>query len=173
MFNKFSKKIYIILAVIVGIITVCIASWIWYFSATDKKNGIPTHFISYEFAHSRPEGTLYYPNAHLLSLNGMGQHMTETGWGGAWSGAILTSNDSPEKIYEWYDNWVKIQGWHESKQMEAIHISTQLSSKDYIRGTRETFSVAMNDPKQLGWTIGKQLPSNTTIFEISYYIKPN
>lgn len=136
------------------------------------NNGLPKGFVTYKFVHSRSEGVLYYPNAKVFSLTGSDQHFTESGWAGAWSGAILTTSDSETQVYEWYNTWLLTHGWQENKRIEAIHINTQSSAKAYTRGGREVFNIAIDKQKSLSETLGKRLPSEVTIFEMTYYVNP-
>ncbi len=110
----------------------------------------------------------------MFSTFGNGE--TETladGTSSAFAGAVLASNDPPEKIYAWYDAWLKKHGWYNDDNRFGGRVSTQTSLKGYSRGNkREGFYVAMNDPDSLQRTLGKTVPADKTVFEFQYRINP-
>lgn len=150
------------------------ASLVWYFffRQTYDKNGLPNPLVSLEYVSSRPEAKLFYPYGSVVSRIGLPQENTESGLGVAFAGAIMTTGDSPDKVYQWYHDWLLAHGWHRDDNMVGGLVMTQTSIQAYTRGEkREVFYVAMDNHKFLGWTIGKQLPSNVTIFEFRYAIR--
>lgn len=154
-------------ALIATIAAIILVFGIWY----AWFQGIPNLSASYEFASSRPEGKLYYPSARVISRFGQSQDKIK-GNRLAIAGAVLVSQDSPKKIYQWYHTWLTAHGWHEDKNLTGGLLDTQTSLRSYAKeNKRETFYVAMNDPKSLGMTMGKKIPTNTTVFEINYFIK--
>ena len=145
--------------------------WYFKFRVTFDPQGIPNPLVSYEFVSSRPESKLYYPNGKIFSRFGQPQRRVNEGLGVAFIGAVMTSYDPAERIYQWYSDWLIAHGWQRNEKKEAIMASGWISVKKYIKGERELFEVAMNDPKQLEWTLGKQIPKNKTVFEFSYMIR--
>lgn len=156
------------------IIIVVFTVWFLFFRASRQtdENGLPTNSVSYEFVSSRPEARLYYPNAKVFSEFGQSEKRANfiVSPSGAYAGAVMISSDPPEKIYQWYKDWLLTHGWRSDKHAFSGLLSTQKSLEGYSRGNRETLYIAMNDPKQLGWTLGKEVPKDKTVFEISYFI---
>lgn len=161
------KKIIIFIIIIVILFVV---SYLWYQSTrvTYDAQGIPNGMVSYEFVSSRPEAKLYYPNGKVFSQFGQPQKEKNDF---AAAGIIMTSDDPPEKIYAWYKDWLVDRGWRRDEKRERIMGSTNISVKKYIKGERELFQVAIDDPKQLSWTLGKQVPKDKTVFEFIYIIR--
>jgi hypothetical protein len=155
----------VVLPIVIGII-----GYIWF---QNNTQGIPTGNVSYDFVSSRPEGKLYYPNGKTYHLFGFGQSTIKDGGTlPANAGAVMTSNDPPEKIYKWYIDWLIAHGWHNDAHMvSGLPIKVQISRISCSRGQRETFYVAMDDPKKLGMTLGVKFPSNITVFEFRYVIQ--
>jgi hypothetical protein len=153
-----------------AVIAAALIFGIWYiwFRPTYDKYGLPIQNVSYEFVSSRPEAKLYYPGAKIFSPFGQPQRGTGTV---AFSGAVMTSNDSPEKIYAWYHDWLLAHGWQEHTSF--VHVATHVSTKDYVKQgqDREIFEVDMDDPKELSLVLGKPVPANITVFEFQYIIR--
>ena len=147
--------------------------WFVWFRPTYDAESLPIGPVSYKFISSRPEAKLYYPNSTVFSPFGGPQERRE-GISSAQAGAILISNDPPEKIYAWYRNWLLARGWNVDKNAFAGTLDTQLSLEGYSKGRRkrQAFYVAMNDTKRLGGTLGRKIPANVTVFEFRYYINP-
>lgn len=180
--QKHPKKLYILLLAIIVVSSVIFAVWYLRFRTTTTYDqyGLPSSPVSIEFVKSRPEATLYYPNSSVFLPLAIGQTksaMSYTGWTSAVGGAIMTSDDSSEKIYVWYHDWLLSHGWQENSTYNIPTASTQTSLQSYTKNdpdwltARETFYVAIDDPKSLSATLGKQVPVATTVFETSYMIK--
>jgi hypothetical protein len=169
--NK-NKKKYIIF---ISIFTTLIIFGIWYvwFRPTYDQYGLPTRLVSYEYVSSRPEAKLFYPNGKVYSPFGQAMRNNNSV---AFTGAVMTSTDPPEKIYKWYHDWLLAHSWRYDEQAIGGRATTQVSIKSYSRSgsgidSREVFYIAMDDPKSLGWVIGRQMPTNTTVFEFRYIIR--
>jgi len=165
---KKHKKVLIILGVAILILFVI---WWKFFRVTYDANGIPNPLVSYEYVSSKPEAKLFYPNGKLFQHFGRKQVQVEEGLGVAFVGAIMTTTDTPEDVYSWYNTWLVAHGWKENVLAERVMAGGQNSVKDYERGTREVFDIAMDDPKLLSETLGKKVPTNVTVFEFSYMIR--
>ena len=166
--NKKNNNLFYITLVAIVFSLIVLILYIW-FRPTFDQDGLPTRLVGYEFLSSQPESKLYYPGAIIQSPLVIPQKDKDSV---AFIGAVLTSNDSPKKIYNWYHDWLTHHGWHEDENMVAGLAATQVSIKSYTRlNKREVFYVAMDDPKQLGWTLGRQIPKNVTIFEFRYIIR--
>ena len=132
--------------------------------------GLPTSPVSYEFAKSQPESHLYYPGAKVFRVIGNGeQHFADGESSSAFAGAILTTDASPDQIYAWYDAQISARSW---KPFPMGRGGAEKTVNGYQRGSRERFSVGVDDPKLLGDVLGGKVPTGTTIFEISYLIFP-
>jgi hypothetical protein len=121
---------------------------------------------------AHPEASLYYPGAQVVWPFGGGEerNVIDGGVNGAFAGAILRTNVSSESIYAWYKNWMAAHGWQSSPTIRA---TTQISVEGYARGDRERFSIAIDDPAELGRTLGRPIPAGPgTVYEISYMILP-
>lgn len=163
------KKLYLSLAIIIAVVT----GVVWYFFFRYDQYGIPVGLVSHQFVYSRPEGTLYYPNGKIFITTGRSMIDNDSV---AWSGAVMTSNDSPEKIYQWYHDWLTTHGWKSDNHAFGGLASTQISQQVYSRSgngfsSREVFNIAMDNPHFLSETLGKKVPTDVTIFEFSYIIR--
>lgn len=171
--NFYLRILLIIVSIgVVGFFTI----WYLFFRTTYDSNGIPSRPVSYEYVSSQPEARLFYPEAQIISPFGSAQKRNETGWDVAFTGAVMASEDSSAKIYSWYDNWLTSHGWQKDAKAILGLASTQVSLQSYTKdgkglASRETFYVAMDDKKQLSWTLGKKILPNTTVFEFRYIIK--
>jgi hypothetical protein len=128
-------------------------------------NGLGTGSVSLSEVRSHQEAQLYYPGAQVFQLVGDG----ETSSSSAFAGAILTSTAGSSAIYSWYASWMESHGWTAYGVPRA---GTQESAQGYERGAREPFIVAIDNPPLLSETVGRQVPGETTVFEISYLIFP-
>jgi len=139
---------------------------------TLDRAGLPTGSVSYDEINRHVEAHLYYPGSTQVSRFGSGEyHHPLSGHNdAAFAGAILTSAASPAQIYLWYQLWALKRHW---RSYGFIALTTQRSNEGFVRGTRETFIVAIDDPKILGETTGKKIPQARTVYEISYSILPN
>jgi hypothetical protein len=160
------RIVYFFLAVALGIV-LFILWYFWYWQPTGRQTLNSGH-ITYTALRSSPEATLYYPQAEVFSPFGQSQRGKETV---AFAGAILTSNDSPEKIYQWYNTWLTSHGWKENRRAVSGLTDTQLSIKSYTKDTNKVFYVAINNPQTLTKTLGKAVPENKTVFEIRYIVQ--
>ena len=136
------------------------------------NNGLPLGKVSYDFLKSRPEAHLYYPGSKVFSLlaGPEERNFIEGGKNSAYVGAKLISNDSPEQIYRWYKDWMLSNGW---QPRDIARVTFQISAEGYARGSRERFSVAVNDPELLSGTLGQEiLQDGGTIFDIIYLVTP-
>jgi len=139
---------------------------------TLDRAGLPTGPVSYNAVNRHVEAHLYYPGSTAVSRFGSAEyHHSLSGHNdAAFAGAILTSAASPERIYLWYQRWALKHRWYSH---DFISLSTQRSTEGFVRGTRETFIIAIDDPKILGETTGGKIPQARTVYEISYSILPN
>jgi hypothetical protein len=172
-FWKKRSKILLICAIFIIVILATVGTIRYLMPQTVyDKGGLPTGPVSYELISSRPEAKLYYPDSQVLSPFGQPEKQGDfiSGSERAFAGAILTSSDKPEKIYQWYRDWLLAHGWQSDEHAFGGLASTQISLQGYSKGQRETLYIAINDPKQLGWTLGKKVPANMTVFEIRYFI---
>jgi hypothetical protein len=126
--------------------------------------------VSYDFIKSRPEATLRYPNAQLVSPFGASEQSPFAGGSSAFMGGVYTTPDPPERVYQWYREWLTANGWQDAELFGLA--TTQQSAQGYKRGTRERVTVAINKPDSLSATLGRTLPEGGTIFEVRYRIVP-
>ncbi len=169
-----------ILVSIVLIMGITATIWLLQFRVTYDQYGIPSRPVSYEFISSKPEAKLFYPTGTVVQPFGDGQKKSlysKSGYGVAFAGAVMSSTDSPEQIYAWYRDWLLSHGWTLFDDDFKTLVDTQTSKQAYTKNnldwgdSRETFYVAMNDPKVISEAIGKKVPASTTIFEFEYAIK--
>ncbi len=75
--------------------------------ATLDRAGLPTGSVSYNAVNRHVEAHLYYPGSTEVSRFGSAEyHHPLSGHNdAAFTGAILTSAASPERIYLWYQRW--------------------------------------------------------------------
>lgn len=135
------------------------------------SNRLPVGMVSYDFIKSRPEAHLYYPGSTVFSPFGGPEerHLFESN-NSAFAGAVLITKDPPEQIYQWYKDWMLSHGWQPHVFPRA---TTQTSLEGYVRGSRERFFVAMDDPELLSGTLGRKVPQGEgTVFEITFLIVP-
>lgn len=135
-------------------------------------DGLPKEKVTLEFIQSRPEANLIYPGSKVISPFYGSEESTgfpDYQISSAFTGAVLQSNDSEELIYKWYKNQLLESGWQETNYLLT---TTQKSLQGYLRGGREKFYVAINDPGSLSRTLGGEIPANGTIFEYRYMIIP-
>jgi hypothetical protein len=116
---------------------------------------LPRGPVTFDQVKSHPEGHLFYPGAHVY-----------------WPiGGILTSHDSADAIVGWYQNWLLSHGW--AVDDRAIGSTVWVSYVAFKRGSREQFTVAIDDPKLLSGVLGTAVPSDRgTVFEVRYQIRP-
>ena len=129
--------------------------------------GIPTSHVTYDWAHARPEATLYYPGAKVS------QPFGEDDSSGDFTdaGAVLEVQASPDQIYAWYATWLLAHGWQHGAGLGLG--STQTSLQNYTKsGSREGFYVAMDYADVMAKTQGIKSAPGMTVFEISYSITP-
>ncbi len=139
---------------------------------TLDRAGLPTGPVSYDEVNQHVEAHLYYPGSTQVSRFGSGEyHHPLSGHNdAAFAGAILTSTASPAQIYLWYQRWALRRRWYSH---DFIPLTTQRSTEGFVRGAREIFIVAIDDPKMLGETTGRSIPQGQTVYEIRYEILPN
>jgi hypothetical protein len=138
----------------------------------DSK-ALPRGPVTFDQVKSHPEGHLFYPGAHVYWPIGGGEQrgglegITNT----AFAGANLTSTASVDEINQWYQQWMLAHGWQADRRIRS---GVWLSHMDFKRGTRELFTVAIDDPALLSAVLGTPVPSNRgTVFEIRYEILPS
>jgi hypothetical protein len=134
---------------------------------------LPRGPVTFDQVKSHPEGHLFYPGAHIYWPIGGGEQRNsiEGGTNPAFSGAILTSNRSPDEIFAWYQSWLFSHGW--ALDQRAIGSTVWVSYVGFKRGSREQFTVAIDDPKLLTGVLGPPVPSDRgTVFEVRYQIRP-
>jgi len=139
---------------------------------TLDRAGLPTGPVSYDEVNRHVEAHLYYPGSTQVSRFGSGEyHHPLSGHNdAAFAGAILTSTASPAQIYLWYQRRALKHRWYSH---DFIPLTTQRSTEGFVRGAREIFIVAIDDPKMLGETTGRSIPQGRTVYEIRYEILPN
>lgn len=171
--KRLNRQVRLTLLILVLLFIGVLIFILWWQETAYDQAGLPTRYISYQFVSSRAESHLYYPNSNVFSLFGQPERITLGSSSVAFSGAILTTNDQPAIIDQWYSVWLLAHGWQRNDN--AIHglADTQTSMESYSRGSRELFYVAMDDPSTLGKSRGKKIPIDSTVFEIRYIIKPN
>jgi hypothetical protein len=133
---------------------------------------LPRGAVTFDQVERHPEGHLFYPGAHVLWPVGSGERpdAVEGLANPAFAGAILTSNASADEIYRWYREWMLSHGWQPDRQ---IGLTVWVSHVDFRRGSRELFTVAVDNPQLLSGVLGRQVPTDEgTVFEISYQILP-
>jgi len=163
-----TKRLKIIGIILAILILSSISYWYFYVREVYDENNLPTRLISLEFISGRTEARLYYPGSKEFIV--MGQPSNIEGF--AHSGAVLTSKDSPEQIYSWYREWLTNHGWQYNEKAFYGLIDTQSSLQGYTRGEREKFYIAINNPRNLSLTLGRDVPDGVTVFEIRYFINP-
>lgn len=134
--------------------------------------GLPSGPVSYKQVSSHPEATLSYPGSQILFPMGAGEQRSpsEGVVNAAFAGEVLRVNAPSPAIYDWYKNWMTSHGWHSSPTLRA---TTQISVEGYARGSRERFTVAIDNPDALARTIGRPIPAGQgTVYEIAYMILP-
>ncbi len=140
-------------------------------SGSGKRDtqGLPLGLVSYQEVKSHPEATLYYPGSEVVRVIGSGEvrNYIEGGSNSAFAGAILRTDDTPERVYAWYRAWVVDHGWQTN---EVSGASPWLSAQGYQRGSRERFLVAIDNPVVLSQVLGSQVPTSGTLFETRYTI---
>src|SRR6266446_6446897 len=111
--SSYHKRMLIlsIISVLLVIGTVFTIWFVW-FRVTYNAQGTPNGMVSYQFISSRPEAKLYYPNAKVFTTFGHSESHSEAGISPAIAGAVMISGDPPEKIYQWYHDWLLAHGWH-------------------------------------------------------------
>lgn len=166
--KKQKKKLYLLIIIIFTILVLGSGYWYFFIREVYDQNSLPTRFVSYEFVSSRTEAKLYYPGSSVFT--DFGESSTRAGY--AHAGAVLTSKDSQEQIYSWYRDWLLAHGWHYDRYAFVGLADTQTSLQGYVRGEREKFYVAMDEAENLGWTLGKKVPTDATVFEVDYFINP-
>lgn len=116
------------------------------------------------------EAHLFYPGATIYQRLGASQTSTAlSGTNPAFSGAILISSDPVARIYAWYDTWLRARGWYRYPLLGAGY----LSSHGYARTpAREAFDVDIDNPAQLSGSLGHQVPTGGTVFEVTYLVFP-
>lgn len=131
---------------------------------------LPTGPVTYEALQCHPEASLFYPGSTVLERLGASQTTALfEGTNPAFSGAILISADPVNKIYAWYDSWLKQRHWYRSPLIGAGYVSAH----GYARvGGREALGVDIDNPAQFSATIGKKVPSGGTLFEVRYIVFP-
>lgn len=135
-------------------------------------DGLPRGPVTMDQVKSHPEASLFYPGAHLYSPIGGGeqQNSTDGGTNFAFAGGILISSDSADAIYKWYKDWLLAHRWQQTREIGS---TVWLSHSDFKRGTREFFTVAVDDPSRLAGVLGRVVPKDQgTVFEVSYQITP-
>ena len=131
--------------------------------------------VSYQDLQCHPEAHLFYPGAKVYERLGASQSTTIDGeLNPAFSRAILISSAPVSQIYAWYDSWLTAHGWYRGP---VIRVTTYLSSHGYARSRpgdygREAFIVNIDNPALLSTTLGHQVPSGGTIFEVRYVVFP-
>jgi len=163
--------IVIVLMLIVVGFTVWYNEWKIATQITYTPQGMPTNefLATCEFMKTRPESNLYYPNGKVFAPFCHSTKKTDEGIDPAFAGAVMVTNDSPEKVYAWYHDKLLAFGWHRDDHAFAGLGDTQTSLHGYFFKGRGSFYIAMDDPKQLSWTLGKKVPVNTTVFEFRYF----
>ncbi len=137
-----------------------------------------THSVTYAEIISTPEAKLRYPNAVLYSNVGSDEakDLKYFGMESTFYGLIMTSNDSPKKIYSWYRDWLLAHGWNEDRNAIPGRTDTNPLVESYTRdgegiNAREVFYIEVNDKEGLRNDIGGPPPSATSVFEFRYMIK--
>jgi len=120
---------------------------------------------------ARPEGHLVYPNAEVFARPLSNEHTSGFGLSNSYAGTTFFTKDTPDQVYAWYKTWLLAHGWQ-------LHYSgygsgpPEISTAQYLRGTREVFTVGIEDPKLLGAFTGGKWPSDRTIVMVHYTIMP-
>ena len=177
-FATYRLEIFIFVGVLLGVVFTLLFIYVKFHPPESyDSNGLPLKgYVTYKFVSSRQEANLIYPNARIFSRFGGSERPNDGGFEPANAGAILTTTDQPEKIYQWYDSWLTTHGWQRDQKSILGLADTQISLEAYTKdgkglASRETFYVAIDRKKSLERTLGKQLPSNVTIFEYRYIVK--
>ena len=131
---------------------------------------LPAGTVTYEALQCHPEAHLFYPGATVYERLGASQtDSPSSGVNPAFSGAILISADPVSKIYAWYDERLKPNGWYRAPVLGGGYAS----SHEYARTpARESFGIDIDNPTQLSATLGHLVPPGGTIFEVRYFIFP-
>jgi hypothetical protein len=133
---------------------------------------LPRGPVTFDQVKSHPEGHLFYPGAQVLWPLGSGERSDALGGitNPAFAGAILTSNASADEIYGWYREWMLSHGWQPDRR---IGLTVWTSHVDFKRGSRELFTIAVDNPQLLSGVLGRQVPNDRgTVFETAYQILP-
>jgi hypothetical protein len=139
-------------------------------ASTCDAAGLPLGPVSASAIQSHEEAHLSYPGSSIVSSFGSAERSFAGGQkNSAFSGAIFSTSDAPQDVYRWYRDWLLAHRW---APYEMSRLSSEISVEGYARGQRERFDVAIEDPVALGKTLGRSLPSNTTVFEARYIIFP-
>jgi hypothetical protein len=128
--------------------------------------------VSYDFVKSRAESHLYYPGSRVITTMGGSEDTNPLQPNPAFAGAILTTTDTADTVNVWYRRKLTAESppW---QPYDIPSLTTQISAQGYRRGSRERFSVGIDDPKLLAETLGRQVPTGGTVFEIDLLIFPN
>jgi hypothetical protein len=134
--------------------------------------GLPRGPVRIDQVKTHPEAHLFYPGAHLYwpISGGQQDNFVDGGTNFPFAGGILMSRDSSDAIYKWYADWLTTRGW---AQYQNVSSTTWLSHMDFKRGTREFFTIAVEDPAALSRVLGTRVPTDRgTVFEVRYEIAP-
>ena len=133
---------------------------------------LPRGPVTFDQIKSHPEGHLFYPGARVYWPIGGGEQRSDLEGitNPAFAGAILTSSASTDEIDQWYREWMQSHGWEPDRRIRS---GVWLSHLDFKRGSRELFTVAIDDPRLLTGVLGTAVPTDRgTVFEIRYEILP-
>jgi hypothetical protein len=131
--------------------------------------GFPTCPVTYAQVSSHEESHLYYPGSTVFSPFGSREVGGLEGKESAFAGAVLTTTAPPDTVMQWYAHWASSHGW---TAYAAPRLSNQTTTNGYYRGKRENFIVAIDDPAALGRVLGRSVPTDVTVYEVSYSIHP-
>lgn len=133
-------------------------------------DGLPLGPVTYKEVSAHPEATLYYPGATVLSLRGSDERTYMiTNRSAAFAGAVLSTTDSADQVYAWYQHWLTAHGW---SACEVVRTLDQISVQGYCRGHREHFTIAVDNPQFLRPSPGQASTAAVTTFETAYLIAP-
>jgi hypothetical protein len=127
--------------------------------------------VTYKEVAARPEGHLVYPNSKLWYPLGSDENTSGFNSSQGKAGAMLLSEDSTDQIYAWYRDWLLAAGWHLTYSGPGTTGAWKTCDK-YRRGSRERFTVAVDDPALLGVLLGGKVPKARDILEVRYTIVP-
>lgn len=134
-------------------------------------SGLAKGSVTYQQLLAHPEARLYFPGSEVVHTFGLSEyrHPFSGERDRAFAGAVLATSAPWAEIFLWYRHWLLARGW---RGYETPRLDVWIQWKAYACGTREEFTVAQENPKLLGMTLGRTIPKAQRIYEIRFGILP-